>query len=222
VAAKAGRSRALGKTKDTGQRLTGEEFAYILTTFPEVPEGTKDAALAAFKEFAPKPIDQQVAALIAAGESATVEFKSSVRWDMRENRLNEALKFSVIKTVAAFLNFNGGTLLIGVDDDRKAVGLKGDYSQFKKSDSRDAFENWLTTQFVEQFGKPASLLYSVTFHQVEGQDVSRIEVQPSPAAVYVDEKGGKPVQLYIRTGNATRALDTREIIEYSRDRWPNG
>jgi len=41
---------------------------------------------------------------------------------MRENRLNEALKFSVIKTVAAFLNFNGGTLLIGVDDDRKASG----------------------------------------------------------------------------------------------------
>jgi len=202
--------------------LTEEEFAYILTTFPVVPEGTKDAALAAFKEFAPKSIDQQVAALIAAGESATVEFKSSVRWDMRENRLNEALKFSVIKTVAAFLNFNGGTLLIGVDDDRKAVGLKGDYSQFKKSDSRDAFENWLTTQFVEQFGKPASRLYSLTFHQVEGQDVCRIEVQPSPVAVYVDEKGGKPVQLYIRTGNASRALDTREIIEYSRRRWPNG
>lgn len=200
--------------------LTEEEFAYILTTFPVVPQEIKDAALAAFKEFAPKTIDQQVAALIAAGESATVEFKSSVRWDMRENRLNEPLKFSVIKTVAAFLNSNGGTLLIGVDDDRKVVGLKGDYGQFKKADSRDAFENWLTTQFVDQFGKPASRLYSLTFHEVEGHDVCRIEVQPSPSAVYVDEKGGKAVQLYIRTGNASRALDTREIIEYSRHRWP--
>src|ERR1017187_10373679 len=121
--------------------LTEEEFAYILTTFPVVPQQTKDAALAAFKEFAPKSIDQQIAALIAAGESAAVEFKSSVRWDMRENRLNEPLKYSVIKTVAAFLNSNGGTLLIGVDDDRQVLGLQGDYSAFKKTDSQDAFEN---------------------------------------------------------------------------------
>ena len=199
--------------------LTEEEFAYILTTFPVVPQETKDAALAAFREFAPKSIDQQIAALIAAGESSTVEFKSSVRWDTRENRPNEPLKYSVIKTVAAFLNSNGGTLLVGVDDERKPVGLKGDYSQFKKSDSRDAFENWLTTQFIEQFGKPASRLYSISFHEVEGQDVCRIEVQPSPSPCFVDEKSGKPAQLFIRTGNASRPLDPREIIEYSRHRW---
>jgi hypothetical protein len=199
--------------------LTEEEFAYILTTFPVVPEATKDAALAAFREFAPKSIDQQIAALLAAGESSTVEFKSSVRWDTRENRLNEPLKYSVIKTVAAFLNSNGGTLLIGVDDERHTVGLRGDYSQFKKADARDAFENWLTTQFIDQFGKPASRLYSVTFHEVDGKDICRIEVQPSPDPVYVDERGGKPAQLYIRTGNSSRALDTREIIEYSRHRW---
>jgi hypothetical protein len=200
--------------------LTEEEFAYILTTFPVVAQQVKDAALAAFKQFAPKSIDQQIAALIAAGESSTVEFKSSVRWDIRENRINEPLKYSVIKTVAAFLNSDGGTLLIGVDDERKVVGLKGDYSQFKKSDVRDAFENWMTTQFIEQFGKPASRLYSISFHEVEGQDVCRIEAQPSPSPVFVDEKGGKPMQLYIRTGNASRALDAREIIEYSRHRWP--
>jgi hypothetical protein len=57
---------------------------------------------------------------------------------------------------------------------------------------------------------------------VAGQDVCRIEVQPSPDPVLVDEKGGKPEQLYIRTGNASRALDAREIIEYSRHRWPHG
>lgn len=202
--------------------LTEDEFAHILMTFPVVPQATKDAALAAFREFAPKSIDHQIAALIAAGESSTVEFKSSVRWDMRENRLNEPLKYSVIKTVAAFLNSNGGTLLIGVDDERQVVGLRGDYSQFKKADVRDAFENWLTTQFIEQFGKPAARLYSVSFHTVGDQDICRIEVQPSPSPAVVDEKGGKSAQLYIRAGNSSRALDTREIIEYSRHRWPLG
>jgi hypothetical protein len=201
--------------------LTEEEFAHILVTFPVVKQETKDAALAAFREFAPKSIDQQIAALIAAGESARVEFKSSIRWDMRENRLNEPLKFSVIKTIAAFLNTDGGTLLIGVDDERTVVGLLGDYGLFKKADPRDALENWLVTQLVDQFGKPATRLYAITFHETSRQDVCRIEVQPSPDPVYVDEKGGKPPQLYIRTGNATRALDIRDIIEYSRHHWPS-
>lgn len=200
--------------------LTEDEFAHILTTFPVVPQATKDAALAAFREFAPKTIDQQIAALIAAGESATVEFKFSVRWDMRENRLNEPLKYSVLKTVAAFLNSNGGSLLIGVDDERNVVGLQGDYSLFKKADSRDAFENWLTTQLIDQFGKPATRLIAVTFHDVGGKDICRIEAQPSPSPVFVDEKGGKPAQMYIRAGNSSRALDTREAIQYSRHRWP--
>jgi len=60
---------------------------------------------------------------------------------MREKRVNEPLKFSVIKTVAAFLNSDGGTLLIGVDDERNVVGLQGDYGLFKKADPRDALEN---------------------------------------------------------------------------------
>ena len=157
-------------------------------------------------------------ALIAAGESATVEFKSSVRWDMKENRLNEPLKFSVIKTVAAFLNSTGGTLLIGVDDGRNVVGLRGDYGAFKKSDSRDAFENWLTTQLLEHFGKPAARYFSMDFHEINGQDVCRIVVEPSPNPVFVTDK---TEQLYIRTGNSTRPLSARESIEYSRQRWPN-
>ncbi len=198
--------------------LTEEEFAYILTTFPVVPQAVKDAALAAYREYAPKTVDQQVAALIAAGESATVEFKSSVRWDMKENRPNDPLKFSTIKTVAAFLNTNGGTLLIGVDDGRNVVGLRGDYALFNKPDSRDAFENYLTTQLLDHFGNAGARYFSMDFHEINGQDICRIVAEPSPNPVFVTDK---TEQLYIRTGNSTRALSSREAIEYSRQRWPN-
>jgi hypothetical protein len=201
--------------------LTEDEFSHILSTFPVVGKDIKNAALAAFRDYAPKTVDQQIAALIAAGESATVEFKSSVRWDVRESRLNEPLKFSVIKTVAAFLNSNGGTLLIGVDDDRKILGLQGDYSAFKKADSQDAFENWLTTQLLDQFGKPAARLFSIHFHEIGRQQICRIIAEPSPVPVFVNEKDGKSEQLYIRTGNSSRALTTREVLEYSRHRWPH-
>ncbi len=60
-------------------------------------------------------------ALIARGESANLEFKSSFRWDLRENKLNRALEAVVLKTLAGYMNGNGGTLLIGVADDGSVV-----------------------------------------------------------------------------------------------------
>ena len=72
--------------------LTEDEFAYILTTFPLVAQPVKDAALGAFRAFAPKPGDPAIAALLTAGESATVEFKSSARWDLREQKKNPVLE----------------------------------------------------------------------------------------------------------------------------------
>src|SRR5439155_18732932 len=48
--------------------LTEEEFIHILSTFPLVEQSVKDAALDAYHEFAPKPGDEEIAALIAKGE----------------------------------------------------------------------------------------------------------------------------------------------------------
>ncbi len=198
--------------------LTEEEFAHILTTFPLVEDSVKAAALAAYRAFAPKSADQEVAALIAAGESATVEFKSCARWDMRQNTPNKALEIVIVKTVAAFLNSeSGGTLLIGVDDNRTVVGLAHDYQTLGKRQDRDGYENWLTTLLLDQFGKESSPLIHITFHDLSGQDVCRVAVTPSPKAIYVTE--GIAENLYIRTGNATRQLTTKEAIEYSKQRW---
>src|SRR5262249_16178419 len=55
-------------------------------------------------------------ALIAKGESSDLEFKSSFRWDLKENKLNRALEGVILKTLAGYMNGNGGTLLIGVAD----------------------------------------------------------------------------------------------------------
>lgn len=198
--------------------LTEEEFVHILATFPLVEASVKDAALAAYRTFAPKTADQEVAAVIAAGECATVEFKSSARWDMKQNTLNKVLEMVIVKTVAAFLNSEtGGTLLIGVDDNRTPIGLAHDYKTLGKKQDRDGYENWLTTLLLDQYGKEASPLIRITFHDMAGQDVCRITVKPSPKAVYVTE--GNSENLYIRAGNSTRLLTTKEAIEYSKHRW---
>ena len=73
-----------------------------------------------------------LAALCEAGESSSVEFKASLRWDLNERRVNKALERVVVKTIAGFLNGRGGTLLIGVDDAGAAVGLTDDYATLRR------------------------------------------------------------------------------------------
>ena len=73
-----------------------------------------------------------VAAILALGEGEGVEFKASVRWDVRLGRVNRALEEAVVHTVAGFLNHAGGTLLIGVSDAGAVVGLQPDYPSLRR------------------------------------------------------------------------------------------
>ena len=65
-------------------------------------------------------------ALIKQGESKTLEFKSTLRWNFKEDRKDNRMTFAALKTIAAFLNTEGGDLLIGVADDRSVVGIERD------------------------------------------------------------------------------------------------
>lgn len=198
--------------------LTEEEFSHILTTFPIVEQGVKDAAFEAYKALAPKPGDQAVATLIARGESAELEFKSSARWDMRENKLNKEMEKVVVKTVAAFMNSEaGGSLLIGVEDGGAVLGLEHDFKTLGKRQDRDGYENFLTTLLLGNYGKDSSPLIQISFHQVHGKDICRIVAKPSPKPVFVKDDKGE--HLFIRAGNSTRLLSTKEAIEYCKIRW---
>jgi hypothetical protein len=199
--------------------VSEDEVAYILQAFPIVQQTEKNSALAAYKAFAPKTADQQVLALIGAGESAGLEFKSSARWDLRENKVNKTMEEIVVRTVAGFLNVeSGGTLLLGVDDSGNVLGLENDYKTFSKKPNRDSFENWLTTLLLDRFGKDASPMIQITFHDLDGKDVCQLQMKPSPRPIFVKDNDGE--HLYIRTGNSTRLLTSREAVEYCKQRWP--
>lgn len=198
--------------------LTEYEFSRILETFPLVAQPVKDAALEAYRAFAPKLGDQEIAALISRGESSDLEFKSSARWDKRESQPSPKLKDGIVKTIAAFLNAeHGGTLLIGVDNDGTVTGIGQDYKTLGKRQDRDGFETFLTNLLLDNYGKDNSPLIKITFHEVEGKDVCRVMVKPSPKPAYVKDEKGE--HLYIRTGNSTRRLSTREAVEYCKMRW---
>lgn len=159
-----------------------------------------------------------VVSLIRGGESAALEFKSSLRWDMRAGKPNRELEKVIVKTVAGFLNSEGaGDLLIGVDDDGKVLGLGYDYDTLGKRRNRDGFENLLTTVILDACGKDCAPLINILFHRVGGDDVCQVALKPSPKPVFVKDEKGE--HLFVRTGNSTRLLNTREAVEYCKIRW---
>lgn len=154
--------------------------------------------------------------LIARGESANLEFKSSFRWDVRENKLNRALEGVVLKTLAGYMNGNGGTLLIGVADDGSVLGLDHDYQTLKKHD-RDGFEQALMTAVAVKLGGDACHSVQIVFHSVQHKEVCRVMVAAMRRPVYV--KDGDGPKLYVRTGALTRELNVQEAIDYTTSRW---
>lgn len=198
--------------------MTEEEFTYILTTFPIVPQEIKDAAMSEYRVLAPKSGDEVVAQIMSQGESASVEFKSSARWDMETSQVNKELEKTILKTVASLLNTDqGGTLLIGVNDGGVAVGLDHDYKTIGKKKNRDGYENFLMTIFLNTYGKDCAPLIEVTFHSIDGKDVCCVTAKPSPRAVFIKDDKGE--HLFIRAGNSTRLLSTKEAIDYCKFRW---
>lgn len=154
-------------------------------------------------------------ALLKAGESASLEYKSSLRWDYREGRTSSSIDEAVTRTIAAFQNHRGGTLLIGVDDSGSVLGLERDYASLRRKD-RDGWEQYLMTCVQRRLGAASCLLMHVMFHEMDGRDVCRVLVEPSTQPVFHATDRG--VEYLIRSGNGTRALDVREALDYMRER----
>jgi hypothetical protein len=154
--------------------------------------------------------------MIQSGESEEVEFKSSLRWDLKTQNANKELERVIVHTIAGFMNSaGGGTLLIGVGDDGTIIGIENDYKIFNKS--RDGFMNHLNTLMGENCGKDSGFLFQVYFHKMDNKDVCQVVVKPSPKPVFVKE--GNQHVLFVRMGNSTRELDSKDTFGYIMMRW---
>lgn len=152
--------------------------------------------------------------LLQSGESRTVEFKSSARWNLHKGERDPAVEREIVKAVSGFMNAEGGTLLIGVNDEQEVVGLHNDYKLTRKGnrDPRDNFENWLTDLLDNAIGKAPLSNVSVTFEETGDLDVCRVEVRRSRSPVFARSKQGK--DFFVRLNNGTRSLDVEETLQY--------
>ena len=157
--------------------------------------------------------------LIAGGESASLEFKQTLRWDTeRQKRSTEVLRASM-KTVCAFLNTGGGTLLIGVADSGEPKGLEDDMQDFSDKKTVDGFELKFRDALSVSLNPDSSQLVTLSFPYANGVQICRVDVTRSPRPVFLVAKGS-PAEFFVRKGNASHPLnDVRQAYEYIHDHW---
>ena len=155
--------------------------------------------------------ERPISELITLGESATLEFKSTLQWDVIQTRKNKGLRHSVLKTLAAFLNSEGGTLVIGVEDDGNVFGLEQDLAMVKER-SLDGFEQTMMNLIREKIGPEYARLIHVRFEPVNGHHVCAVDVDRSPEPVFLTGERGR--EFYVRLGNTSRPLNPEETVRY--------
>lgn len=150
--------------------------------------------------------------LLNKDEHENLEFKSTFRWDTRQNSVNKVLEKSVMKTIAGFLNSQGGRLVIGVNDNKAVIGLAADYGSLIRKDA-DGFENHFTQIFHNMIGAEFRQFVKLNWSQVNDKECCVVTVSPSHKPVYLkSDNGGE--EFYIRTGNGTTSLKLSEANAY--------
>ncbi|MEK7603745.1 MAG: ATP-binding protein [Patescibacteria group bacterium] len=154
--------------------------------------------------------------MLKLGEHDKLEFKASLRWDIKRNQVNKELEKTIMKTVAAFLNSEGGCLLIGIDDSGEPVGLENDFATLAKPGA-DGFENHFNNLFNSMIGPEFRQFVKLSFNDINNKAVCLANVEPSHKPVYLKTENGE--NFYIRTGNVTSPLKMSEVATYISSWW---
>lgn len=150
--------------------------------------------------------------IIDFGESSYVEFKSTLRWNLHTQTKDKRMEKVVLKTIAAFLNSNGGTLLIGVADDGKILGLDND--QFI---NHDKLLLHLTALIKDRIGALYLKFLHFTLEQIENKSILRVDCVPSTIPAYIND--GQRDYFYIRTGPSTTDMRLSKVYDYIKERF---
>jgi hypothetical protein len=148
-----------------------------------------------------------IADIIAQGETGAVEFKSTLRTNLHTGSPDPRIELSVLKTIAGFLNAKGGTLLIGVSDNKEALGLSMDGFE-----SDDKLHLHLVNLLNDRIGSHWTVYLHIRFEDHEGKRVLAIDCLPSRVPTYV--KDGQSQRFYVRAGNSTSELQGSQAQDY--------
>lgn len=190
--------------------LPGDVLDFVLATQPKEWEKLSQHYGARVHRSAEEFIKQ--------GESKTLEFKSTLRWNLKEDRKDDKqITHAALKTIAAFLNTEGGDLLLGVADNGTVVGIDHD-----RLDNDDKFMLHLAQVVRNGLGARAGTCIDPKVQIVDGKGVCVVSCQRSPEPVFLQRKGVEAERdgdFYVRSGPGTVKLSSADTAEYIRTRF---
>jgi hypothetical protein len=184
---------------------TQRQFEYLLNTFMR---GTKKRG----NEIAPSEVMKQEALrLMREGESGKVEFKSTMRVNLETKEKDKRMEKAVLKTLVAYLNTDGGVLLVGVDDDGNPRGLAED-----NFESVDKMNLHLTHMITNAIGDEFLPYIWFTVLDFDGKQVVMISCDKCKKPVFYKE--GKTEEFYVRSGPSSIVLTGKSLVNYVSNR----
>jgi len=160
----------------------------------------------------PRP-QKSISDLIKEGEGDSIEFKSTLRWDIYAGKTNQAIERACLKTISAFLNSIGGILLIGVRDNGTIEGIETD-----KFANEDKFLLHLWTLIRTCLGKDFTPYIRSRLEKKDEKTVCVVSCLPSNRPVFLHQPGFNE-EMFIRVGPSSNALDISEALKYIEDRF---
>jgi len=156
-------------------------------------------------------LTERIKSIISSGESNSVEFKSTLRWNLKTDRSEKVIEKAWLKSVAAFSNSDGGVLLVGVEDNGDILGIETD-----NFDNEDKYLLHVNNRIQQHIGLEHAGFIRYQLVPVDIKKVLLIECQPSPSPVFL--KISKEEEFYIRVGPGSRRLSTSEVVAYVTNR----
>jgi len=164
----------------------------------------------AFSDFS----EDSILSLIQGGESDSLEFKSTLRWNLHADRSDKNIENECLKTVAAYLNGDGGVLMVGVDDQGGVIGLGKDH--FKTEDKM--LLHWVNL-LKAYLGAGCMRFVRSTVHDVSGQRLLLVECLPSASPIFFNRDNEEC--FFVRMGNTTQALKPSEVLAHIGQHFPD-
>ena len=156
---------------------------------------------------------EEILKLIKNGENKEIEFKSTLRTNLHTNEFDKKIEFSALKTITAFLNSDGGNLLLGITNEGKILGIEQD-----KFPDTDKFNLYLISVIKERIGKKHFHLIEIQNTLIEGRTIVKISCKKSKKPVFLKSNLNEE-EFYIRMGPSSIQLKGSELVEYIKRRF---
>ena len=155
--------------------------------------------------------EESLRMLIARGESDELEFKSTLRTNLSTGKPGKEIEYAWMKTLTAFMNTDGGTLLIGVEDDGTVLGIEPDAFI-----NEDKFLLHFNNLFNQHIGLEFARYIKFELRAINDKKVLIVECEKVLEPVFL--KTNKQEDFLIRMGPSSRKLSTSQTIEYLKKR----